>query len=146
MYVDRKLHAHTFLPAGKLGISQPLYDALIEVRRRLLSGEITQSNYVSPPRDGGTVFDELTKDEGARFSYRIWGEPNACGTTACIGGWVEILTGLDTEYETSPALHALFYDGKFGTTPMEAAKAIENVLHGKNVWGGVYASRYDVRE
>ena len=107
----------------QLGLSIPHYIALIATRDMLKNG--------------------LPK--GLAYSYACWQEKNDCGTTACIGGMIEFITGTRPRelWTGSVGIDDLFFrgfnkDGK-GATERQAVKAINNVLEtGKPKWDEVF--------
>ena len=103
----------------QLGLSIPHYIALIATRDMLKNG--------------------LPK--GLAYKYNIWRERNYCGTTACIGGMMEFITG--SRFYYNAGVEELFFEGfnKYGqgATPHQAVKAINNVLEtGKPKWNEVF--------
>lgn len=104
----------------QLGLSIPHYIALIATRDMLKNG--------------------LPK--GLAYKYDSWKEINDCGTTACIGGMMEFITGNHPGNGYKTGIEELFYGGfnKYGqgATPHQAVKAINNVLEtGKPKWDEV---------
>ena len=103
----------------QLGLSIPHYIALIATRDMLKNG--------------------LPK--GLAYDYNNWTEKTDCGTTACIGGMMEFITGSRFYYKVG--VEELFFkgfnkkDGQ-GATQHQAVKAINNVLEtGKPKWDEV---------
>lgn len=123
------------LPIAYLGITQWEYDGLIKVMKMLRDGSIKHYRDVTQP------------PIGKYFNMGCAGMSNGCGTVACIGGWVWILSGRSVEdafssYVVSASqpmgLHQLYYPkGRAWSqiTPDEAADAIQEYLRtGKPTW------------
>lgn len=127
-----------FLTAEQLGITAPEYNGLRWVLENLRNGTIKERPVkLEEPGEG------MFLDMGTEFS-----EP-ACGTVACIGGWVAATMGFDIpeavryvdrmmDYPDSP-LYKLYWDEiGMGVRPSHALAAIENLLRtGNPDWDSV---------
>ena len=131
------------LTATELGIHPEHREALIRVRDGLCSGEFIHIDIETIPRLS------QQKVYGKLFNMRNWNSVSSCGTVCCIGGWVEQLTGLKFDGESTnqkadniTELHNLFFPYEIGSgsawkkiTPKQAAAAITNYLEeGKPYW------------
>jgi hypothetical protein len=119
----------TELTASQLNITQQEYDALLEVRRRLRTGEIGE------PGD---------LECSARLNMEETFFTGNCGTVGCIAGWmafamhVDIEGLLDKYFPRGPAPHplaVLFWNFPPRLVPVqEAVGAIDRFLAGAPPW------------
>lgn len=134
--------------AEQLGISEEKRAAIEMVGRMLERGEIVHRPVMSYSQH---------LPEGRWFCMSYWRagrKAEGCGTAACIGGWVEELTGLTFEsgsvegyglcVENNVALDELFYpkavDNYTNIRSEHAARAVRNYLdHGEARWEEVLA-------
>ncbi len=119
-----------FKTADSLQLSEPQLSALKKVLRYLEQGKIPAST----------------------FSMDFWhSKGHRCGSTHCIGGWAEKLSGVTFE-DHPPNLGKLFYPGTdvrnekesdraYRATRKEAAMALRNYLtFGKPRWRSVISA------
>lgn len=126
---DEQLPVDNFMSAKELRVSAEEHIALQQVLKMLESGEIQDIDPIKPIR-----FQPVPK--GLFMSST--GCQTACGTAACIGGWVATLMdvdpayyvwdyGSDGKYRHKP-LRQLYF-GNLGITPSkQAAQALRNFL------------------
>lgn len=131
---EKQLPVDSFLSPEALQITQQEHAALQQVLRMLESGEIS----------------DLNPDKDVRYQFvrkGLWmatsSATTACGTTACIGGWVAAFmkVGMDTyvfryhenSIEADSPLHELYWGNiEETTTTKQAAQAIRNFLTTSN--------------
>lgn len=109
--------------AKAIGVELDVYNGLLEVRRRLLSGELQHSKHPWDPTPGKS------------FSMETWEHRHPCGTVYCIGGLLEVILHriISKDLNENPRLEDLFYPFVVGAvwkniTPKKAAEAIDNFL------------------
>lgn len=105
--------------------------------------------YTYAGRIDSQVFEDVA---GAAFNMGTEGHKRACGTVACIGGWLSHYLGGESRPEMQAyvvgrkTFEHLFYPFRTiplnNITPKQAAQAIRNYLEGEvaNPWGGVFTS------
>jgi hypothetical protein len=120
-----------------LKIEERDHAALIQVLGMLERGELVHER----TRDKGHSFNPQVPNG---FNMECSGTKTACGTVACIGGWVAYLTGRSNEYvnsleELDCSLQELYWGNtNERTTPDQAASALRNYLTlGEPRWGEV---------
>jgi hypothetical protein len=109
----------TFLIAAQLKLIPEHHAALIEVLRRQESGELEHRRFVLPrmPEDGdfraGLPLGEWF-NMGV-MTYNVGGAYPDCGSARCYQGWVEAISGIESNMSLYPRGHeiwGLFYPGK----------------------------------
>lgn len=125
--------------AQQLGIEQWEYDKLLQVR------DLLESESFFKHSDYGDLPD------GPCFNMGTSCVSENCGTVACIGGWMAVLSGMRDETKIADyvdrhsALATLFYPDISvfdydNITPLQAVLAIDNMLmYGKPFWHTVVA-------
>lgn len=120
--------ARTVLSAKELKITQWERDGLLLFCERVESGEITDRDHSTP----------LVFAHGCRFDMSTALAVEACGTVACIGGWVASTNpkwgrrGHHYVGGTRGALRQLYFPDEHKTLPWEqitAAQAAEVTRH-----------------
>lgn len=123
---------NTFKASSELGIESDTRDALIEVLRRLESGEL---KHFKPNK----YMDLIPPDSNDWFNMGVW----KCGTVHCLGGEAENIMGKDISVQDKITLKRLFYpwNVKFEyrnwtyITAEHAAGTLRHYLEtGKIVW------------
>lgn len=125
--------AQNFKTPADLGVSKVEFYALIKVLGMLERGELVDHKCIN---SHGKF--EPTIPNG--FNMNCSGEKTACGTVACIGGWIAILLEKPHTYvyETRANLHNLFWGYLPNTTVAEAAIATRNFLtFGTALWNEI---------
>jgi hypothetical protein len=89
--------ANSFMKAEALGITEPEVRAMIKVLGMLERGEL--QHVPNAPRSRRPITNGFCMD--------TW----ECGTAACIGGWVQRVSGISMEgrWREFPAIDHLFY-------------------------------------
>ena len=110
--------AQNFMTAADLGITEAELDALIKVLGMLERGELIDAR--TPKQRGKNL-----------FHMSEWGR--GCGTAACIGGYVALLTKQDqhdyVNYKHSAPLNNLYWGTTFrGAKVSQAAIALRSYL------------------
>lgn len=117
-----------------LAIPEIMYNALVEVLRRLEMGKLSHARYIE--RNGVETSELMI----GNFNMRTWGDTNSCGTVACIGGWVELIGGFKfgdgNGARTTIDLYELFFPPSMcnynDITTQQAARATRNYLEDGN--------------
>ena len=130
--------ARSYKTAEELGIDPEVYGALFEVRDRLDRGELV---HWTP--EGPTEYDFKSPPIRNAFNMATWTSESECGAVGCIGGWVELISGVHVVFDMGSELTRLFYpldettaiDNRFirldvyrNITPPQAVLAINNYL------------------
>ena len=115
--------AQNFKTSAALGISDQEFDALVKVLGMLERGELLDSPEHNP----------IASNFG--FCIGCQYKNHNCGTLACIGGWVAILTNhrlgpfeYVNSYMWSGGLHELYWKYPRGAKATHAAIALRNFL------------------
>lgn len=148
MFVNTKLPQ---LSAEQLGISENEYEALLWVRNELATGRLKHMETSYEGVYGSGIYGSGISLKGLSPSSRKQGFNMSewrCGTTCCIGGWMEYRMDhrIDEEIMPDNLLNVFypdigacvsFYDA---ITPAQAVAAIDNYFkHGEPRWAEVLA-------
>lgn len=113
--------------ADAINVELDIYNGLLEVRRRLLSGELPHALVYA----GECEF----LPNGYGFSMNAWEYQHPCGTVYCIGGLLTAMLrrSVNNDRNHNANLEDLFFplatgDKWSAITPIQAAQAIDNFL------------------
>lgn len=130
-----------YLSADDLGIAEHHRDALIELLRRLETGEIEKAP--------GEIEKIYAKPRNREFFHLgSWNQRCSCGTVRCIGGWAEHISGhtidkmpVNFRVLCYPGLIEDDCDNVYDASVEQAAHALRNYLTlGEPMWSEVMAA------
>lgn len=121
--------AQNFMTPTALKISDAEFEALVKVLGMLERGDLIQHGAWVSNEDGWGFRPTIPNG----FNMSCSGERTHCGTVACIGGWVAILTGRGHEFVNGmPGDHPLYKlcwsNTDSTTTTEQAAIALRSYL------------------